>query len=266
MHRIGKSPIWLVVAVLMGLLLIAGSARAGIARQDATEPAATAASTLAPITVESTAVVSAAETPAAEPPPAETPAAEPAATDATPAAAAATEPAAEPEATAAPTDVITLVAWYSLDPSGEFLNVYPLATNEGQVAGQNGDAIGQIVFPEEGLPVVTLGDSRFDAYLRYEGDPNNGQRWVWFNDEDGVRPATLIIQIAGVEGSYLDHYGTASLISRDEGSAGGVLVLALRPPDAPAEEEAAEAETEAEAEEEAEPAAEEAPATEEAGG
>ena len=227
MHRIGICRIWLVVAVLMGFVAMSGSVRAGIARQEATEPATTPESTLAPITVESAVG---------------TPVAAPAATDATPAA---TEPVAEPEATSAPTDVITLVAWYALDESGEFLNVYPLATDAGQVAAQNGDPIGQVAFPDDGLPTVTIGDSRFDAYLRYEGDPNNGQRWTWFNDEDGVRPATLVIQIAGVEGTYLDHYGTASLISRDEGSAGGVMVLALRPPDAAAVEEETDAAAEA---------------------
>jgi len=232
MHRIGICRIWLVVAVLMGFVAMSGSVRAGIARQDATETATTAESTLAPITVESTAAVSVVETSAAG-----TPAAAPVATDAT--------PAAEPEATSAPTDVITLVAWYALDESGEFLNVYPLATDAGQVAAQNGEPIGQVAFPDDGLPTVTIGDSRFDAYLRYEGDPNNGQRWTWFNDEDGVRPATLVIQIAGVEGTYLDHYGTASLISRDEGSAGGVMVLALRPPDAASVEEETDAAAEA---------------------
>src|SRR5947209_2980170 len=48
---------------------------------------------------------------------------------------------ATPEATAAPTDaakaeVVTLVAWYSQDPSGDQLNVGPLRTNNSLVASQ----------------------------------------------------------------------------------------------------------------------------------
>ena len=171
-------------------------------------------------------------------------------------------PAATPAATAATTNVVTLAARYALDPSEAFLNLYPLETGADQVVAfeAGGNAVGRAEFPEAALPFITLGDSRFDAYLRYEGDENNGQRWVWFDDEDGVRPATLVIQVQGTEGAYRDYNGTATFVSRDEGSAGGVVVLALRPPtpaaDGTAEEAPAE---EAPAEE---PAAEEAPAEE----
>lgn len=129
-------------------------------------------------------------------------------------------------------DVITLVAWYRLDPSGEFLGITPLQVDPSLLArsAPNGRAAGRADFPEDGLPSITLGDARFEAYLRYEGDENNGQRWTWFDDTDGARPATLVIQVAGTEGPYRDFYGTATFISRDEGDAGGILVLALRPP------------------------------------
>ena len=175
-------------------------------------------------------------------------------------------PAATPAATAATTNVVTLAARYVLDPSGAHLNLFPLETGADQVVAfdAGGNAIGRAEFPEEGLPVVTLGDSRFEAYLRYEGDPNNGQRWIWFNDEDGVRPATLVIQVNGTEGTYANFFGTATFVSRDEGSAGGVLVMALRPP-TPAEGAAEEAPAEEAPAEEApaeEAAAEEAPAEE----
>jgi hypothetical protein len=152
---------------------------------------------------------------------------------------------------APPSDVITLVAWYKLDPSGEFLAITPLQVDPSLLArsAPNGRAAGRADFPEDGLPSITLGDARFEAYLRYEGDENNGQRWTWFDDSEGARPATLVIQVAGTEGPYRDFYGTATFISRDEGDAGGILVLALRPPTqapkaesgSPAAESAAEA-------------------------
>lgn len=146
-------------------------------------------------------------------------------------------PAVEP----ATTNVVTLVAWYSNDPSGEFLNVLPIAVGPDRVASADpsGEVIGQIQLPnpETGVPSITIEENSFDGYLRYEGDVF--ERWTWLDDAEGFRPATLVIQVQGVGGQYQGYFGTATFISRDD-VAGGVLVLALRPPEAPAEEAPAE--------------------------
>ncbi len=160
----------------------------------------------------------------------------------------AASPAAPPD-----TDVITLVAWYAIDPSEAFLNVYPLDVDQGQVAGPGGDPIGRAEFPDDDFPNITVGDTSFVAYLRFEGDVP--ERWTWFNDEETNRPATLVLQISGVEGTYETWFGTATFVSLDENvPSSGVLTLALQPPDAG---EAEEGEAEGD---EAAPAAAEAPA------
>ena len=210
MRRLGIAAVLLLMAVLVGTHLASSSARAVLKLQEGTPEAATPEATAPPADV-ATAVPEATAAPEA------------------------------PEA-AAPTEVVTLVAWYGLSPSGEFLSIYPLQTDQGQLASQAGEPIGRADFPDDGLPTVILGDTTFQAYLRYEGDENNGQRWVWFDDSDGARPATLVIQVAGLDGTYRDYYGTATFVSRDEGNAGGILVLALRPPTPQAPAEAAPAE------------------------
>ena len=141
----------------------------------------------------------------------------------------ATAPAAQAtQAAPATTDVVTLVAWYSNAPENAFLNVVPIAVNDG-VAGPapNGKAIGKADFPESGLPTITWGDTIFNAYLRFEGDV--AERWTWFDDSEGARPATLVIQVEGTGGRYQGYFGTATFISRDD-AAGGTLVMAIRPP------------------------------------
>jgi hypothetical protein len=171
----------------------------------------------------------------------------------------ATTPAIEP----ASTNVVTLVAWYSNDPSGEFLNVLPIRVGEDHVASAdpNGDPLGRAEFPspEVGLPYVTIGDTTFNAYLRYEFDI--AERWIWTDDTEGFRPATLVIQVQGEGGTYANYYGTATFISRDD-LAGGVVVLALRPPEPAAVQEAAAEEAVAEEAAAEETAVEEAPVEE----
>lgn len=152
-------------------------------------------------------------------------------------------PTAVPTAAPATTDVVTLVAWYSNDPSGEFINILPIQTGADNVASAdpNGEPIGRAEFPtpDAGLPSVSIGDTTFNAYTRYEGDI--AERWVWTNDTEGIRPATLVIQVSGSGGAYQDYFGTATFVSRDD-LAGGVVILALRPPEPAAVAEAAAAE------------------------
>jgi len=162
-----------------------------------------------------------------------------------PAAPAPTAAPAEPAAPVA-TDVVTLVAWYANGPDNAYLDILSLQTDPAFVAGPVAGAgsIGRADFPDpaEGLPTLTINDSTFNAYLRFEGDV--AERWTWFDDSDGARPATLVLQVEGVAGPYQSYFGTATFVSRDDG-AGGVLALALRPPGtgpaaaAPAEGDAA---------------------------
>ncbi|MGI9255118.1 MAG: hypothetical protein ACR2J8_15350, partial [Thermomicrobiales bacterium] len=161
---------------------------------------------------------------------------------ATPAAPAATPAAAAPAvtATAAPTapakastpstDVVTLVAWYANTPSGEYLDIMPIAVAADIVASEQpgAPALGAADFPDEGVPTVRIADTDFDSYPRGEGDIP--ERWTWFDDFEGARPATLVLQVTGRGGAYDGYFGTITFISRDEGGVGGVIVFALRPP------------------------------------
>ncbi|MDP9363268.1 MAG: hypothetical protein M3Q10_03375 [Chloroflexota bacterium] len=197
MRRFGTAAFWL--WSLLAVLLAAPGAGVAFA-QDATPEVATP-EVLAP-------------PPATQPPPAPTEA--PAAIEAPPA--------------AADSEVVTLVAWYTLSPTGTFLSLYPIQAPPEQPASQTGEPIGRADFPEGRTPILILGDTTFEGYLRFEGEEEFGQRWTWFGDAEGERPATLVFQIAGIDGAYRDYFGTATFVSRDEGSAGGVVVLALRPP------------------------------------
>jgi hypothetical protein len=116
---------------------------------------------------------------------------------------------------------------------------------------QGAAAVGTVDFPEEGIPTVVVGNTTFETYPRPDGVI---ERWTWLDDFEGARPGTLVMQLSGLDGTYQNFFGTGTFVSRDEGGAGGVLTLALRPPSP-----AAVAEADA-----AEPAAEDAAAADEA--
>ena len=167
-------------------------------------------------------------------------------------------PAATPAA-AAETDVVTLVLWYQNAANQDVIELYPLATDAGFVARpQQGVAsVGTVDFPEEGVPTVVVADTTFETYPRPDGVI---ERWTWLDDFEGARPATLVMQLSGLDGTYQNYYGTGTFVSRDEGGAGGVLTLALRPPSPAAAADEAAAEPAAEDPTAAEPAADEAAA------
>jgi hypothetical protein len=167
-------------------------------------------------------------------------------------------PAATPAAPAE-TDVITLVLWYQNATDQDIIQLYPIATDAGFVARpQQGAApVGTVDFPDEGVPTVVVGDTTFETYPRPDGVI---ERWTWLDDIEGARPATLVMQLAGLDGPYQNYFGTGTFVSRDEGGAGGVLTLALRPPSPAAADEAAAAEPAADDAAGAEPAADEAAA------
>jgi hypothetical protein len=173
---------------------------------------------------------------------------------------------APPELTAVPagtpaapaeTDVVTLVLWYQNAADQDIIQLYPLATDAGFVARpqQGAAAVGTVDFPEEGVPTVVVGNTTFETYPRPDGVI---ERWTWLDDFEGARPATLVMQLAGLDGTYQNYFGTGTFVSRDEGGAGGVLTLALRPPSPAAATDEAGAEPAADA------AAEDAPAADDA--
>jgi hypothetical protein len=174
------------------------------------------------------------------------------------------QPAAPPAATpasAAATDVVTLVLWYQNPADQDIIALYPLATDPGFVAGpaQGAATVGTADFPVDGVPTVVVGDTTFETYPRPDGVI---ERWTWLDDFEGARPGTLVMQLAGLDGTYQNYFGTATFVSRDEGGSGGVLTIALRPPSpaAVAEQDAAQPATDDAAVEAA--AADEAPAAE----
>jgi len=142
-------------------------------------------------------------------------------------------PAASPVAPAE-TDALTLVVGYlpDTDAASELLILRPIAIEGGVFADltDDEDGIGQVDFNVlgNGLPQIRLGDSTFDAYIRFEGDPEGGLRWTWFFDEPGVRPATLVVQVAATAGPFTGANGTATFVSRAT-DAGGVLAIVLTP-------------------------------------
>lgn len=153
--------------------------------------------------------------------------------DATPDAANGTPAAAATEAPAR-LNVVTLVAWYSQDTSGDFLTLGPLTTNQFLVAGAAEDGLtGTADFDDpdnNDLPRITLGDSVFDAYALDPEDPDTVFRWLYLNGEQGERPATLVLQIeCTTSPAYEGYTGTATFVSRAS-DAGGVLVIVLNPP------------------------------------
>jgi hypothetical protein len=149
-------------------------------------------------------------------------------------------PAATPAAPAE-TDVVTLVLWYQNATDQDIIELYPLATDAGFVARpqQGAAAVGTVDFPDEGIPTVVVGNTTFETYPRPDGVI---ERWTWLDDFEGARPATLVLQLYGVDGTYQNYFGTATFVSRDEGGAGGVVTLALRPPSPAAVNEAGAAE------------------------
>jgi hypothetical protein len=144
----------------------------------------------------------------------------------------------EPTAETPDSGIVTIVLWYQQNAGGEILRLMPITSTDGVVVTRGeaeGDAQeGRIVFEESrngGYPRIRVGsDNYFDAYPVYPGDPNSAQRWIYFNDDPVIRPATMVMQIVGIRGDYEDWFGTATFISRG-GDQGGIVVLAIAPPE-----------------------------------
>ncbi len=149
-------------------------------------------------------------------------------------------PVAEASPTEAPPDsgIVTIVMWYQQNETGEFLRLFPAASTDGitYTRGkiENDTQGGRVVFEEarnEGYPRIRVGQTDyFDAYPIYPGDPSSVQRWYYFDDDSTVRPATMVMQIVGIRGTYEDWNGTATFISRGINQ-GGIMIIAIRPPE-----------------------------------
>ena len=118
------------------------------------------------------------------------------------------------------------------------LRLYPVTSTDG-VAYTRGKAEsdaqgGRVVFEEarnEGYPRIRVGNGDyFDAYPIFPGDPTSVQRWYYFDDDPSVRPATMVMQIVGIRGTYENWDGTATFISRGIDQ-GGIMIIAIRPPE-----------------------------------
>jgi hypothetical protein len=158
--------------------------------------------------------------------------------DGTPVADEEATPVADGTPAAQPIRVITLVAWYETDASGDFIQLGPLATNDQLIAGPGdatASATGRADFdgPEDdGTPEITLGDTTLVGVPAIEGDPESMFRWTFPQEGEAVRPATLVIQVVATAGPYEDFSGSATFISRSVDPGSGVLVVMLNPPEA----------------------------------
>jgi hypothetical protein len=131
-------------------------------------------------------------------------------------------------------NIVTLVAWYQRAADGETLELRPLVISPTYVAsaGELGpeNLTGTVDFTSSknkgGQPRITLGDSIFDAYPLEEGNYDTVQRWFFWDNTDGERPATLVMQVDTDRGPYKGAQGMAIFASRaPDGS--GVLTLIL---------------------------------------
>lgn len=163
-------------------------------------------------------------------------------TDGTPAATPVADgtPAANEEPTAEPagSNIVTIVMWYQQTGGGLILRLMPVTSADGVVVtrgrAEGEEQQGRIVFEEsrnDGYPRIRIGnDNYFDAYPVYPGDPTSAQRWIYFNDDPAIRPATMVMQIEGIRGDYVGWFGTATFVSRGT-DRGGIVVIAISPPE-----------------------------------
>ena len=145
-------------------------------------------------------------------------------------------PVADPEETPEPSGIVTIVMWYQQNESGEILQLRPIEYVE--LVATSGEPVdesegGRVVFDEErndGYPRIRIGeDNYFDAYPVFSDDPTSDQRWLYFDGDPSLRPATMMMQVTGIRGDYEGWFGTATFVSRG-GEQGGILVLAISPP------------------------------------
>lgn len=132
--------------------------------------------------------------------------------------------------------IVSMVFWYQQNSTGDILYLSPIEY-DGFMATPaepaNEAEEGRIVFEEsrnDGYPRIRVGeDIYFDAAPLFAEDPNSVQRWLYYDDDPNVRPATMMMQITGIRGEYEGWFGTATFISRG-GDQGGLLVIAISPP------------------------------------
>ncbi len=135
---------------------------------------------------------------------------------------------------AEPVRVVTLVGWYQTDASGAFIDIGPLQTTDQLVAGP-GDPTSTLTgradlesADNDGLPLITLGDTTLSGTAMISGDPDTIFNWIYYGGDPALRPATLVIAVVATEGPYKDRSGTATFISRSSPGS-GVFIAMLNP-------------------------------------
>ena len=134
-------------------------------------------------------------------------------------------------------NIVTLVCWYQRAADGETLELLPLVISPTYVAtaGQLGseNLTGAVNFTESknkgGQPRITLGDSIFDAYPLEEGNYDTVQRWFFWDNVDGERPAALVMQVNTKRGPYEGAQGMAIFASRAPDGSGVLTVILYLP-------------------------------------
>lgn len=140
------------------------------------------------------------------------------------------------EETPEPSGIVTIVMWYQQNEDSTILQLRPIEYMD--LVATTGEPIdesegGRVVFDEErndGFPRIRVGENNyFDAYPVFSDDPTSTQRWLYFDGDPELRPATMMMQINGIEGEYDGWAGTATFISRGT-EQGGIMVIAIAPP------------------------------------
>lgn len=138
---------------------------------------------------------------------------------------------------AATTQIVTLVGWYTYNEERDVLELGPLETNDFLVAGPGElterSLTGTVDFDAEAnddLPRIRLGETILDAFPVVPDDPATTNRWLYFDDVAGERPATLVMQVSATAGPYEGFTGTATFVSRIQTPSSGVIVIVLEPP------------------------------------
>lgn len=133
--------------------------------------------------------------------------------------------------------IVTLVCWYQRAADGELLELLPLVISPTYVAtaGQLGpeNLTGTVDFTASknkgGQPRITLGDSIFDAYPLEEGNYDTVQRWFFWDNIEGERPAVLVMQVDTDRGPYKGAQGMAIFSSRAEDGSGVLTIILYLP-------------------------------------
>lgn len=132
---------------------------------------------------------------------------------------------------AEPVRVVTLAGWYQFNTTSEVIDIGPLQTNDQLVAGP-GDPTSTLTgtadlesADNDGLPLITLGDTVLEGTEMFEGDPESVFNWIYYRGDPALRPATLVVPVTATAGPYEGRDGTVTFLSRSSPGSGVVIVM-----------------------------------------